>query len=458
MASILQEDLLCPVCWDIYEDPVCLSCSHSLCRACLQHWRRERPEPSCPVCRKRSAAEDPPCNLALKRLCESFLQERNRRTSRGFCNLHSESLKLFCLDHQQPVCLICRDSGKHNGHKFRPVREVALNKKFVLQQNLKHLKESFCSLESCKELLHDGVQHIRCQARNSEEMIKEQFKKFLQFLADEEKARLDAVRIEAELKTEKMKELIETVDINIAAVSETIRATKDELEAEDLSFLQNFNAVTERIQNHLPLHPPEFPSGALLDEAKHVGNLSFNIWNKMKDMVTYTPLVLDPNTAAADLLLSEDLTAVRQMRWTNVPYNPERFALLCRSVISTEGFNSWTHTWDVEVGDGSWKVGMVAESASGPTEVKHEYWILRCSHGEYSVWSRGTGRIEPKVPEKLRRVRVNLDWEGGQLAFSDPLTKTHIHTFTHTFTEKMFPLFDQETKILPMTLSVKRSY
>uniref|UniRef100_A0AAQ5X1Z4 RING-type domain-containing protein n=1 Tax=Amphiprion ocellaris TaxID=80972 RepID=A0AAQ5X1Z4_AMPOC len=39
MASRLEEDLCCPVCHDIFKDPVMLSCSHSFCRVCLQIWK-----------------------------------------------------------------------------------------------------------------------------------------------------------------------------------------------------------------------------------------------------------------------------------------------------------------------------------------------------------------------------------------------------------------------------------
>ena len=75
---------------------------------------------------------DPPLNLALRNLCESFLQERSQRASAGsevLCSLHKEKLKLYCLQDKQPVCLVCRDSRKHKNHDCRPIDEAAQDHK-----------------------------------------------------------------------------------------------------------------------------------------------------------------------------------------------------------------------------------------------------------------------------------------------------------------------------------------
>uniref|UniRef100_A0A3P8QKH0 RING-type domain-containing protein n=1 Tax=Astatotilapia calliptera TaxID=8154 RepID=A0A3P8QKH0_ASTCA len=80
MASRSEEDLCCPVCQEVFRDPVILSCSHSFCKDCLKRWWRERPTHECPVC-KEISVNDPPLNRALKNLCESFLQERDQRAS-----------------------------------------------------------------------------------------------------------------------------------------------------------------------------------------------------------------------------------------------------------------------------------------------------------------------------------------------------------------------------------------
>ncbi|KAI4789909.1 hypothetical protein KUCAC02_034953 [Chaenocephalus aceratus] len=289
-----------------------------------------------------------------------------------------------------------------------------------------------------------------------------------------------ALREEEEQKKRMMEEKMEAVSREIAALSHTVRATEEELRAEDVSFLHNYKAAVERLQRPL-LEAPQLPSGALIDQAKHLGNLSFNIWSKMKDMVSYSPVILDPNTAHPRLILSEDLTSVRlveeeeeedeveeveeeeeedeeeeEEEEQKLPDNPERFDS-CPCVLGSEGFDSGTHSWDVQVTDSTvWLLGVLAESAQRKRDIESGLWGIGFNEGEYLAGSPPDPDTPLRLKKKLQRVRVDLDWNGGKLSFSDPDTNTHIHTFTHTFTEKMFPYIIswEEVQILPLKVCV----
>lgn len=49
------------------------------------------------------------------------------------CERHMKQVQLlFCEDHGEPICLICRLSQEHRGHRVRPIEEAALEYKVGL--------------------------------------------------------------------------------------------------------------------------------------------------------------------------------------------------------------------------------------------------------------------------------------------------------------------------------------
>ncbi|XP_029964015.1 tripartite motif-containing protein 35-like [Salarias fasciatus] len=447
MASCSEEDLSCPVCHDVFQDPVLLSCSHSFCAACLRGWWTQTGTRQCPVCRVSSSFE-PAGNLVLKNLCESFRQRRSAAPQQPLCGLHSDPLRLFCLDHQQPACLVCRDSEKHRGHAFRPLDEAA---RLLRAELLGRLEDGLRTRRLVRDRWAGAAAHVSVQARTTERSIREHFQGLRVLLAEEEEARVGALRKEEELKSSLMKEQVEAVNRDLEALA----LAEETLGASDASFLLGYKAAAEEVRRCALPEPPPLPPGALIDEAEHLGNLGFSVWSSLK--ASASPVVLDPNTASADLLLSHGLTGLSCGDPRPLPANPER--LKACAVLGSRGFGSGSHCWDVQVGDNAmWELGVWEDSAGGGTDVFSGLWRVGFYRDEFRASPPSQGFTELAVKGRPRTVRVQLDLDAERLTFCDPDADTHIHTFTHTFRGKVFPFFstvdEAPLRILPVKVSV----
>lgn len=118
--SRLRQDLTCPVCQGIFQDPVLLPCSHSFCRECEQRSRQRSNK--CPVCRAELLGDPAVSNRALRDACESFQRQATwscTRSTGGVCNLHLEPLELYCEKDEEPICVRC--VSLHSSHSLLPL-------------------------------------------------------------------------------------------------------------------------------------------------------------------------------------------------------------------------------------------------------------------------------------------------------------------------------------------------
>lgn len=118
--SSLRQDLTCPVCRGIFQDPVLLPCSHSFCRECERRSRQRSNK--CPVCRAELLRDPAVSNRALRDACESFQRQASwgcTRSAVGVCKLHMEPLELYCEKDEEPMCVGC--VSLHSSHNLLPL-------------------------------------------------------------------------------------------------------------------------------------------------------------------------------------------------------------------------------------------------------------------------------------------------------------------------------------------------
>ncbi|XP_026783594.3 E3 ubiquitin-protein ligase TRIM35 isoform X1 [Pangasianodon hypophthalmus] len=456
--SFSEADLSCPVCHHIYMDPVMLSCSHSFCKVCLAKCWQKKKSLKCPLCKKRSSKMLPPPNLHLKMLCDRFRLDKNKSdASENLCRLHEENLKLFCLEDKEPVCVVCQASKRHSNHSFRPLDEVAQEHREEVKCKLKPLQDKFNSFLKAKRTCDLNLQHIKNQTQHTEKRIKDEFEKLHQFLQDEETKQISALKKEEKEKSQMLNEKFNLINNEILKLSDTIKSILDELATKDTSFLKNYKVTLERTEYEPK--DTEIESESLIDVAKHLGNLRFRVWEKMKEIVEYYPVILNPNTAHPRLNLSDDLTTfVCQDQHEQLPENPERFGHHLW-VLGSEGFNSGTHCWEIEVENSvEWTLGVV----TGYVGKRHFYsagvWKSHYQNATYGASASGGSTTILKLTKDLQRIRVQLDLDHGYVSFSDSITGHNLKTFFCSFTDRVYPYFCNQCLLYPLRILPEETF
>ncbi|NWW76055.1 BT2A2 protein, partial [Climacteris rufus] len=144
-------------------------------------------------------------------------------------------------------------------------------------------------------------------------------------------------------------------------------------------------------------------------------------WRRYAVPIEKVNVVLDPDTAHCDLVLSDDGKSVKRgdMR-QDIPDIPERFNPW-RCVLGCDSFTSGRYYWEVEVVDaGGWTVGVSREDVKrkGDIEFKPEegIWAVGLWAGHFQALTSPDHTLLPEI-NTPRRIRVCLDYEGGRVAF-----------------------------------------
>ncbi|KAG5274025.1 hypothetical protein AALO_G00158350 [Alosa alosa] len=410
-SPIMMRFLRCHICSKSLADPVSLNCNHSFCKSCLIQYLNQAECRDCPVCKKELPKETPGINIALKELVDAFAgrtQLDKIRNQDVVCRKHTPSW--FCVDEGIAVCEDCQHSLWHAGHKLKRVKEAAESMKETLRSKLQRMEQQLDLCIYADEVYKDIVKHMAKQRATTERRIQEEFEQLHQWLREEEEARLTAVREEEEQKRKLIDRELDIIQGQMLALENSIHQIEKDLKQDNLSFLRDSKHKTNRAQ--CILQDPQVLSGALIDVAKHLGNLKHRVCGELQERVQYTPLILDPNSAAGWLVLSDDLTS--------------------------------KHSWEVDVGDRfKWVIGVARETVDRKKDcyLKPQYglWSIWKYHDEYHATRQTLTLQNPP-----QRITVELDYEKGHVSFYDSRNMSLLFQYEDSFKEKMFPYFNPQ--------------
>uniref|UniRef100_A0A3P9KRV4 Tripartite motif containing 13 n=1 Tax=Oryzias latipes TaxID=8090 RepID=A0A3P9KRV4_ORYLA len=185
----LEEELTCPICCSLFEDPRVLLCSHSFCKKCLEALVEGnrglvfRNPLKCPTCRKETphnGANSLQVNYSLRGIVEKYSKLKVKPRN-SVCKQHcSHPLNIFCATDSKLICGICATSGDHKGHKFSSLEDAYEQENGAFEEMLRGA-ESWQSADilSCLQTLQANKKKALQSVTKDAEKVAEYFDKLI---------------------------------------------------------------------------------------------------------------------------------------------------------------------------------------------------------------------------------------------------------------------------------------
>ncbi|XP_069619204.1 E3 ubiquitin/ISG15 ligase TRIM25-like [Ranitomeya imitator] len=396
----------------------------------------------------------------IKTSADHVLTEPNTSLKTRKCSIHKKILEYYCTEDAACICVSCSLAGEHRGHRVEMLVEASEKKK-------KKLKTVLQKLITKRKKTEERVQSLEERRRKAQERAAGEAERVIALITHVRR-RVDDLekKVLSEISSREEK-------MSLSDVIQKLELKKDEL-SKKMRHIEELCNMTDPLTvlqepDTRDLCDPEEEGG---DEDKWghdggdedtgghdggdrgmelISHISHSLSDLIKDInvIFYVQdpadILLDVNTAANNLLISDDL---KTATWTEIkqnrPETAERF--LYNQVLSGRRFTSGRHYWDVEGSrSGWWIVGMCYPSIDKRGQQSYIGYNNK-SWGLYKVLvynnlcSVRHDSNEIPLPHDISsdRVRICLDYEAGQLSFyelCDPIR--HLHTFTVTFTEPL---------------------
>ncbi|XP_020657306.3 E3 ubiquitin-protein ligase TRIM50 [Pogona vitticeps] len=449
----LEDQLLCPICLEVFREPLMLRCGHSYCKTCVLSLSGDPEQPFlCPVCRKTVDSGSSPPNVTLARIVEALQTAGGDDPGEESCPDHRNPLSLFCEQDRAVICGLCGSIGSHQHHKVTPVSTVYSRMKEELSTWVTEVQRQKRALDEHASKLVNNQTRIMNESDVFKWVVRKEFQQLHRYI-DEEKARFLA-QIEREVAR-----LVASIEAQLSQTADTLQKMKalgDSLEALNnegqLGFIRKYGSLPSR--SDFASHPPA-EGGAFSPVSFkpnfHPDDIQMLVWKRLLRKVLPAPEMLKLNPASAHPLLelSKGNTVVNcGLFFQRRGSNPERFDD-SNCVAASKGFSWGKHYWEVIVGAKSrWRLGVMKATVSRkgklPKSPEQGVWLIGLKEGKlYEAFA--SPRVALPLTTRPQRIGVFLHYEKGELTFynaDSPDELVPLYTFQAEFQGKLYPVLD----------------
>ncbi|KAJ7317289.1 hypothetical protein JRQ81_003451 [Phrynocephalus forsythii] len=259
--SSIAEELWCPVCLSIFQDPRMLGCGHSFCLACLESCisSEGHHDGSCPECQTPFSLQEAAHNRVLANLSQKArlltlegTPQSGGRGSVDVCKEHNEPLKLFCCQDEAPICRICQDLPQHQSHSILPIKNAVRVYQDKLKASLEPLEDGVKWATKNQSLQLETIEDLECLYQNLCGLIFFAFEELREILNEQEQAMMETVKQMKEDNQADMENRLEYLTAYESSHKETISSIQVALEETNtFAFLKGIKGLMGRVQEHL---------------------------------------------------------------------------------------------------------------------------------------------------------------------------------------------------------------
>ncbi|KAM7141597.1 LOW QUALITY PROTEIN: tripartite motif-containing protein 60-like [Molossus nigricans] len=430
----LQAGASCPVCLD-FTDPVTIECGHNFCRSCIhQRWEGLQDIFPCPVCLHHCPDRDFKRNTQLCHITDIVKQipttgsQRKLQEEQPLCEQHKEDLILFCEKDLELLCPQCNVGSDHPDRPLKPFAEAAASHRRKLKSYIERL---MMDVEDA-ELGYEKQVAILLKAKRKIENWRKEFhdeSNEHKYSLEVEYNEINASQLteEKDIK-EKLTENGRQISNHMFTLKNLLSEIAEKYLQTDLDLLTGIESIHNRYENL------ETPSVFSYELKRASLTLPPHYFGLHKMMSTFqVDLTLDPETAHPSLIVSTDRKSVTY-RTADGLHDPQALTPY-PAVLSSEGFDSGRHFWQVEIlGSGECLLGVCKESFSQNTLIapspSNGCWQHQLCTSTYGPLDIG-----------LLQIGIFLDYELGEVSFYNLKNSSNLCRFTAQFTEKMVPYF-----------------